>query len=643
MTNTFTRNFSVRAVEQADDTVAIAISTETPYLRYNFPKQGMKAYEVLSHQPEEVDLTFFADDAAPFCFEHDVHAQIGVLKNVQLHSDGVLRADVMFSLSQLGQDMKSDMIRGIRKRISVGYEVLAMEEAGISEDGIPVIRCQWRPYEASTVSLAADNNAGVGRSQDITQEKSDMTPDEIKALIDEAVKSQLEAMKAEVPEEAAPEEDASAVEVEVEVEPSEENTDDELVNEDNTQAEDADEQEQQMMDKKNAQPSAEYVKEVTDIATRSNMISALPTWLSEGRSIDSIKAEVFDKSNNTRTIGAPAIIISGKRDNSFAGAVKSWLRNDNSELAERGIDQMKSNGRGIEQGKLYLPTDVPMIRSAYGAGVGTAANGVGREFLTWEETLRETGTAAKAGVDIRAASDVMSLPFWSAPATASNAAETGSVSISTTTAGQVVWAPKRVAARYKFTNMVGVLNGTYDFEAELTNDLLMEGARQFDANVFAGAGGTAPQGLIGNSNIALYLGSGSLDMPNSQAILAQLANRQVNVDNITFVVDNDAYALSAATGVFGNGSGKSALDALKDAGHNVVRTSFFAKTVGGTRAQLIAGRFEKVTAATFGALSIERDTVTQAATGETVLNMQFFMDVAARNSAMLQRWSNVTF
>lgn len=639
MTTRFTRNFLVRAIEGADDTVSIAISTETPFLRQNFA--GYKwAYEVLSHQPEDVDLSLVVDDAAPFCFEHDLQVQLGVLKNVSLDKDGVLRADVMFSLSQQAQDIKSDMLRGIRKRISVGYEILSMTETGTAEDGIPVVRCQFRPYEASTVSIAADNNAGVGRNLDLTEEKSDMKPEELKAMVDELVKVRLDEIAAE---------EAKAVEIEIEPEADVasddepvENTDEELVNTEEAEAP-VTEEEIKMKETKNGTPSAEYIKEVSELATRYNKIDALPTWLSENKSIADIKAEVLDSRSNNEKVRTPAIVIASNRSNTFGGAVKSWLQNDSSELAERGAEQMRKAGFAIDSRKLHLPTDVPMFRSAYGAGVGTGANGVGREFLSWEEALREQGLASKAGVDIRTASDIISLPFFNPATTGSAVAETGSVSIQTATVGVRTWTPKRVAARYKFTNTLGVLNGTYDFEAELTNDMLKDGADKFDRFIFAGSGGVAPLGLVNDTNIALSVISGSLSMTSANALISALANNNANVEGTTFVVDHDAYGFAASQGVFGNGSGKSVVEALKEAGYNVIRTGYFPKTVTGTRAQLVAGDFTKVSAATFGALAIERDSLTQAATGETVLNMEFYMDSAARNPANLIRWSNVSF
>jgi Phage capsid family len=634
------RTFIIRAAEQVagqDDTINIAISTETPFLRQDFPKKGMQAYEVLSHAPEDVDLSMVSDDGAPFCFEHDLMQQLGALKNVTLDSDGVLRADVKFSVSQQAQDIKSDMLRDIRKRISVGYQVLEMFDAGLAEDGIPVIRCKFRPYEASTVSIAADNNAGVGRNFEPTDEKSDMNEEQLKAMVDELVKARMDEIAAEHAKSEEPIAEIAKADEPVE------NTDAQLVNTQEAEAPVTDDEESDMKETKNGTPSAEYVKEVSELATRYNKIDALPTWLSENRTIESIKAEVLDSKTNTEKVRPPAIVIASNRSNTFGNAVKAWLVGDSSELAERGIAQMKTSGRSIDPNKLHLPTDVAMFRSAYGAGVGTGAAGVGREFLSWEDTLREQGLAAKVGVDIRSASDIISLPFWNPATTGSAVAETGSVSIGTATVGIRTWTPKRVASRIKFTNMLGVLNGTYDFEAELTNDMLKEGAEKFDRFIFAGAGGVAPTGLINDSNIGLSVISGSLSLTTANAIVSALANNNANVDSTTFVVDHDAYGFAASQGVFGAGSGKSVVEAMKEAGYNVFRTGYMPKVVAGTRGQLVAGDFSKVSAATFGALSIERDSLTQAATGETVLNLEFYMDSAARNPANLIRWSNVTY
>lgn len=661
MTSTYTRSFTLRSVETAtgvDDTIRIAISTETPFLRERFGGHAV-AYEVLSHRQEDIDFSYLADEGAPFCFEHDVLNQLGVLRNVSLDADGVLRADVLFSLSAKAQEIKSDMERGIRKRISVGYEILDMQQDGTTEEGIPVIRCVWRPYEASTVSIPADMNAGVGRSITPEEEITQMKYDELKAWMDEE-KAKLREMLEEIAK--AQKADGAVVE-EVKEEESItelvsdlaeaiaaiENTDSALITED--KADDATlEQESTMKEQKNGAPSADYINEVTALATRYNKTDKLASWITSGRSVAEIKAEVLDSVDNTRSIGAPAIITS-KRDNSFAGAVRSFLRNDNSELAERGIDQARKAGFTVEPGKLYIPTDVPMVpasalrsmfgRSAYGNGAGAGANGVGREFLSWEETLREGALLARIGGEIRTLNDVASVPFFSAPTTGSVFAETGSVSVQTVQVGIRQWTPKRVAARYSFTNLLGALNGTYDIEAELYRDLLGEGARIFDQQIFAGAGGVQVTGLVNNTAIAAYAPSGAFDLTNANALIATVAQQNAPTEGMTFVLDTGAYGVADSTGVFGVGSGKSVVQHLQDSGYQVVRTNFLPRLSTPARAQAIAGQFNKVTAATFGPVTIERDTLTAAATGETILNMQMFMDAAARQPGHLVRWQNI--
>lgn len=142
------------AVDEENRTVSLAFSSEQPYKR----SFGL---EVLSHKAGDVDMSFIASGSAPLLFEHDAKRQIGVIEFAEIQ-DGVGRAVVRFSRSQLGTEVFNDVKDGIRKNISVGYAIT--NKTVEQRDQASVVRCAWFPQEISVVSVPADKSVGIGRS-----------------------------------------------------------------------------------------------------------------------------------------------------------------------------------------------------------------------------------------------------------------------------------------------------------------------------------------------------------------------------------------------------------------------------------------------------------------------------------------------
>lgn len=184
--------------QRADgDLTEIAISSEAPYERWF-------GVEVLRHSKESVDLSRLGDGRHPLLLNHDTGNQIGVVKSVRIDADKVLRGHVQFSRSTLGNEIRQDVIDGIRSHVSVGYSIDEIEEVKKSADGEDIVVrtlsgadfaremeslhgadfyrggqaaarakgetppvfvvTRWTPFEASIVPVPADPNVGVGRS-----------------------------------------------------------------------------------------------------------------------------------------------------------------------------------------------------------------------------------------------------------------------------------------------------------------------------------------------------------------------------------------------------------------------------------------------------------------------------------------------
>ena len=161
--------FSVAEVKaengESASEVRVSVSSEEPYFRdYMWDKVNNRAisgYEVLGHRDGEIDCSRMKDGLVI----QDTHYgdQIGLVAKPEIR-DGKLGGVVEFCHGQRAQDIKADVVAGLRRNMSVGYFVSEYKLDG-ELDGKPVYRAvKWTPYEGSFVNVPADTTVGVGRS-----------------------------------------------------------------------------------------------------------------------------------------------------------------------------------------------------------------------------------------------------------------------------------------------------------------------------------------------------------------------------------------------------------------------------------------------------------------------------------------------
>jgi HK97 family phage prohead protease len=667
-----TRTLEIANPRQTDSglVIEIAASSDVPYLR-------QFGYETLIHSEEAVDYKRVAAGAVPLLYNHKNDEYIGIVEKVWL-TNGQLRAVVRLSKnSELARQISADIMDGILKSISIGYEINEIQEAAPIDGIAQYVATKWTLYEISVVTTPADYiKAGIGRTHEKSiHEETDMNQrdfgavmDAVNMLSEEEKLTLLQSLADDLEDvvDAATEVDDEEVVVEevlkgmyedemkAEHEPSMETAEGEATQEEEAvmkkSAPKANSRSNikgdTMSNVSNGSAGAENTVRLAELAAKYEKSAELPTWIKEGRTAESVAMEILETKSNTDKVSGPAIHIKKNETPEFAGAIKSWLRGDSSELAERGIDQARAAGRSISHGTLYIPTNVPMIASrmlkrdgtAYG---NTGANATGKVFLTFEEALREGALLSRVGGQIVALNDVSQMPFFSTPTVAAVAAETGSVSDSEVVVGLKTWTPKRMGARYVFSNLLGKLNGTYDFEAELYNDLLAESVRIFDSQSWAGTGTNNMTGISRDTNITALNLSGSMTLASASAMITQVATQNGSVDNSVFVVDHQVYSQMFSTPSFGAGSGESILNVIQ-ASNPVFRTGYLSEQVAGKKTAMF-GDFSKVTAATFGAVEIKRDDLTKLSTGQTVLNLEMFADTVVRQPGSIVKWANITF
>lgn len=156
-----TRAFEIEreiTVDEENRTVNLAFASDKPvehwfgYLRLSMDKKAIRTERL--------------KNGAPLLLDHDRRCQIGVIEGFSFDKDGIARADVKFSRSEKGEEIFQDVKDGIRRCVSVGFIVHALELESEKKNEPPVYRSDdWEVLEISLVSIPADISVGVGREQ----------------------------------------------------------------------------------------------------------------------------------------------------------------------------------------------------------------------------------------------------------------------------------------------------------------------------------------------------------------------------------------------------------------------------------------------------------------------------------------------
>jgi HK97 family phage major capsid protein len=155
--DTRTLRFTREAVNE-DGTIEISFSSETDQVERWF------GIEILCHEPGAMDMTRAAL-GLPFLLNHDPDNLLGRVENIRVGTDRKGRGTVRFSSSPEAQQVRQDMLDGIRPDISVGYLRLAettQKGQGNAPDVVTIT--SWMPFEITSASIPADISVGAGRS-----------------------------------------------------------------------------------------------------------------------------------------------------------------------------------------------------------------------------------------------------------------------------------------------------------------------------------------------------------------------------------------------------------------------------------------------------------------------------------------------
>ena len=148
-------DFDATAVRaEGDEGIPIAISSEMPVERWF-------GTEILRHDAAAIDLSR-AERGLPLLMDHDTGTHIGIVRDIALGPDRVLRGRMHFGNHPDAAWIRKDVLDGIRTEISVGYRINEWDDARKDEEIFTA--SSWTPMEVSSVPVPADASVGVGRS-----------------------------------------------------------------------------------------------------------------------------------------------------------------------------------------------------------------------------------------------------------------------------------------------------------------------------------------------------------------------------------------------------------------------------------------------------------------------------------------------
>jgi HK97 family phage major capsid protein len=172
-------------IDVENRTVVFPFSSEAPVKRTT--EDGREYQEIIVHDTNSFDFSRLADGAA--VLEEHKPPQIGVVEKAWLGDDKRGWVLVRFSKSKHADEIFQDIVDGIRRNVSFGYEIVDYEPLFV-EDELKVLITRVLPFEVSIVAIPADAKVGIRRSEGDTEESGIQTIEIEKPVEIEVIKTQ---------------------------------------------------------------------------------------------------------------------------------------------------------------------------------------------------------------------------------------------------------------------------------------------------------------------------------------------------------------------------------------------------------------------------------------------------------------------
>lgn len=499
--------------ENQTDVYELTVSSEEPYERW-------WGVEILDHSSNAVRLSRLNDGAAVLV-DHDGD-QVGVVEKAWINEDKKVKAHIRFSKGARGQEVKQDVDDGIRRNVSIGYQIHQLRLQEANEDKEIYRVTDWEPFEISVVSVPADPTVGFGRNAEAFRNKlNELRTDNVKQQTEK-----VNIMSDEVKKEATV------------------NVEDVLKKE------------------------RERIAEISALEKRHNL--DLSEHVKKNTSIEEIRGIVLDKIGDSKPLNVPNdhVDLDNKDKKHYsptrAIAYKLGLVSADDASLEREVNDHLEKRFGKKAKGIFIPQNLLQrdmsvgLASNYGSDlVGT--DHMGSEFI---DLLRNKMLAMKLGAKtLSGLNGNVSIPKWASAATAGwSATEGAGTSESTPGTSALTLSPKEISANVDYTRQL-FLQSDPSIDMLIRDDLAKVLAIGIDLAVFHGSGSNGqPTGIAGTSGVGSttissatlvkMLGfesdietanveSGSLAFVSTPAVKATLKGRDIGTDTGQHIVSMD--------------------------------------------------------------------------------------------------------
>jgi HK97 family phage major capsid protein/HK97 family phage prohead protease len=569
-----------------DRRMSISVSSEAPVDR-SF------GIEILDHNDRSIDLSFLNSGNAPLLLDHDPERQIGVIESVNLDSSARrLRATVRFSKGQLGSEVYDDVRDGIRKNVSIGYQIERMERDERAEGGNTYRVRSWKPFEASIVSIPADDSVGTNRNAEIEQ-----TVNPIPA-------------KAERKETKMSDQDIQAVEANVRAE------------------------------------YAKTVNEILELGASKNKRDMANEAVKNGLSVAQFRGMLAVASAD-EPIATPDNLdlnVQERQSYSLLRAFRAASTGREVTGFEREVSDEIAKRTGKEARGFYVPSDI----FKRDLTVGTDAAGgflkptdhLGGEFV---DALRANLVTANLGARMMSGlSGDVAIPALNAKTSVGFVAENAAPGAEgAPTFRQITMAPKTIAQYVDLSRKL-MMQSDPSVEQIIRDDMLRQFAAKIDDVAIEGGGSNEPTGITGTTGI----GSVAIGTNGGAITYAKIADleKEVAIDNalggnLSFLTNPKVVSAMRtiprqASGVEGNFilNDTNSILGYGVASSTLVPSNLTKGTASAVCSAMIFGNFADLMIGMFGGLDVLVDPYTGSSTGATRIAMFQDVDVAVRHA-----------
>lgn len=591
------------AVDEETRTVRLSFSSE-------YPAERWFGIEILSHDPEDVNLSRLRNGAA-LLREHFSDEQIGVIERAWL--DGRKgRAVVRFAKTPLAEKEFQMVVDEIRRKVSVGYQVTGIVDETENEDGVPVYRVAWEPLEISIVSIPLDDTVGVGRK------KSTGMSAAMGAAGNGKTKGRESGM--ELTKDTAP-----AVEPVVDV--------DKVTNE-------------------AREAERKRVAELLDIGRQFPEMEELARqFIDNGGSVDEFRKAAFERLKSKGVVReAPRVSEPGLTEKDLANysifrALKAQKASpDRWDGLEREISDQIAEETGRPARGVYVPA-AALLRSTVTTGALGGGNLVGTdhlganfiEYLRPRSVLLSLGAMTLPGLvgDVDIPSQVAGAgTYW-----IDN--EAGDVTENTATLfGTLSLSPKTVGAKVPVTRKM-LLQSDPVVDRIIANSLTRDLPTAIDIAGINGGGTNEPTGILQTSGIGDVAGGTNGAAPTWSHVVN--LEREVAIDNadigaLAYLTTPQAKAKLKTTET-ASGSGRfvwpetaNEMNGYRAVASNNVPSNL-TKGTGSNLSAIIFGNFNDVVMGMWGSLDLKIDEITNADRGGMIIRAFQDIDIGLRHAA----------